>query len=332
MLALADLAAAQWGMVTTAQAAGVGVTALRLSRMTRDGYLSRMRHGVYKIAGTPGHPHDEVRAAWLATDTRLTRAERLEHDEPGVAVSHRSAAVIHRLGDMDADLIELTAETRRQPRDPGVRVHRGNVSAQRWTLVDGLPVTTVLATIEDLAAAGLDGSHLAGVVRDALGRDLVDPDALQDVLRPYAHRYGAPIGDAEKMIDGLLQQAAPSRATLRAASPAVNAQLAQALSAADWVADASRATAVFKDAVSAAERWQDQTRPLRESYAAIQRSIDAAGVIKPDTLAALRDVVAKASAGIDPETAATMQRIVEAAARAQAVQQQHLPSSTGGGK
>lgn len=228
ILAVADLAAAQWGMLTTPQAAAVGVSALQLSRLTQDGYLSRLRHGVYKITGTPGHPHDDIRAAWLATDTRHTRAQRLEHDEPGVIVSHRSAAQVHQLGDLDADRIDLTDQTRRQTRDPSVRIHRGDTTADRWTLVDGLPTTTVLATIQDLADTQIDGSHLAGIVRDALGQDLVDPDALQIALRPYAHRYGAPIGDADQLIDDILHQAGPSRATIRAARTAVTSELAQA--------------------------------------------------------------------------------------------------------
>lgn len=228
MLAVSDLASAQWGMVTTAQAATIGVTVVRMSRWNREGFLSRLRHGVYKVAGSPGHPHDDIRSAWLATEPRLTRAQRLLHDAPDVVVSHRSAAVIHRLGDLDADRIELMSETRRQPRDPGVLVHRGDITAGRWTLVDGLPVTTVLATVVALATARIDGSHLASIVRDALGQDLVDPEALETELRPLAHRYGAPFGDAAALVDDLLRQAAPSRATVRAASQVVRAELARA--------------------------------------------------------------------------------------------------------
>jgi len=205
ILTLAGIAAGQWGLLTTQQARQAGVTYQQLSRLTGEGFLERLRPGVYRLAGTASHIADPVRVAWLAADPTRTVHDRLDDSVVDV-VSHRSAALLHRLGDLDADVVEFTSAARRQPRDKYVRLHRGDVPEQDRVILDGLPVTTVLRTISDLASAHLDGGHLAGVLRDALARGEVAPDMLTEVLRPYAHRYGHPIGDAEGLVVTLLRQ------------------------------------------------------------------------------------------------------------------------------
>jgi hypothetical protein len=79
-----------------------------------------------------------------------------------------------------------------------------------WTVVDGLPVTTVLRTVADLAEVRIDGGHLARVVRDALTIKLVDDQDLIAVLRAHAHRYGAPMGDGKSLLVRFLQESGVS--------------------------------------------------------------------------------------------------------------------------
>lgn len=215
ILRVADVAASQWGLITTAQAAEVGQSPQAVARLARQGVLERLTHGVYRLAGTPADPQDDLRAAWLALDPRRMAGERLADEVPEV-VSHRSAAQLLGLGDLDADRYEFTVPGRRQSRRPGIRFHRGRLSRSDWTVVDGLPVTTPLRTIDDLAAGRLDGGHLAGVVRDALTTSHVDPDLLTIVLRPHAHRYGAPLGDGVALLRRLLVEAGVPEAARRA--------------------------------------------------------------------------------------------------------------------
>jgi hypothetical protein len=215
VLDLADLAAEQWGLVTTAQARGVGVPAQAVARLMNQGALERMSHGVYRVAGAPPAPSDGLRAAWLALDPQRTAAERLRDDPPEV-VSHRSAAALHDLGDLEADRIEFTVARRRQSRRPDVRFHRGEVGDGEWTLLDGLPVTTVVRTVGDLAAARIDGGHLASVVGDALTVKQVDADELVEVLRPHAYHYGVAMGDGEALVSRFLQESGVSRSTEKA--------------------------------------------------------------------------------------------------------------------
>lgn len=168
--------------------------------------LERLRHGVYRAAGVPAGPHDELRAAWLALEPAKTVGARLA--DPGVeVVSHRSAALLHQLGDLDADYLEFTTRTRKQTRDRQVRLHRRLLEPQEWTLALGLPVTTVLTTIRDLAAAQIDGGHLAGVVRDAVTDHHLGVDEVAGVLSLYAHHYGAPLGQGAVLLQRMLEMA-----------------------------------------------------------------------------------------------------------------------------
>lgn len=205
-LDLSDLAAEQWGLVTAAQARSLDVTPQALARYARQGILERLVHGVYRIAGSPPSPVDDLRAAWLALDPARRALDRRRDARPAV-VSFRSAAAVHGLGDLAADATEFTVSGRKQTRRPDVRIHRGELDRGDWTIVDGLPVTTALRTIQDLASARIDGGHLASVVRDALTRQLVDDDQVAEALRAHAHQYGAMMGDGDALVSRFLGEA-----------------------------------------------------------------------------------------------------------------------------
>jgi predicted transcriptional regulator of viral defense system len=218
ILDIADLAGEQWGLVTTAQATVAGISGPTMSRLAREGVLQRLGHGVYKIAGSGYDPRDELRAAWLMLSPKQTASERLAQEPIDAVVSHRSAARLHELGDLEADLFEFTVTGRKQSRRRDVRIHvrKTSLPSDAWSLTGGLPVTTVITTIEDLAASHTDGGHLAGVVRDAIATAVVDLDRLSEVLRPYAHRYGAPLGDGQTLIRRFLAEAGLPRTTEQA--------------------------------------------------------------------------------------------------------------------
>ena len=213
-VALAEISAEQWGLITTAQAAAVGISRKALGRFADRGVLERYGHGVYRVAGTPADPRDELRAAWLALDPARVAGIRLRDEIPAV-VSHRSAAHLHQLGDLDADRHEFTLAGRRQTRRTDVRLHKATLSTADWVLVDGLPCTTEIRTIADLAVDRTDGGHLAGIVRDALTVRHVKIDHLAKALAPHAARYGAPAGDGEALLTRFLDEAGVPEVTLR---------------------------------------------------------------------------------------------------------------------
>ncbi len=222
---LADLAESQWGLLTTAQAATVGVDSKQLQRLVEHGLLVRLRYGVYRLAGVPDSPTEPLRAEWLALEPARTVGDRLGDDVPLGVVSHRSAADLHSLGDLDADYLEFTIPARRGTRSPDVRFHRATLTPDEWTLVDGLPVTTPARTIGDLAAARTDGGHLASVVRDALLRG-ASADEIAEGLRPYAHRYGAPVDNGSALINHFIALAGVPESSLALSVPALEPLIA----------------------------------------------------------------------------------------------------------
>ncbi|WP_063915534.1 type IV toxin-antitoxin system AbiEi family antitoxin domain-containing protein [Nocardia salmonicida] len=222
---LAKLAESQWGLLTTAQAATIDIDTKQLQRLVDHAMLIRLRHGVYRLVGVPESPVESIRAEWLALEPARTVGDRLSDDVPIGVVSHRSAADLHGLGDLDADYLEFTVPTRRGSRNPDVRFHRTLLTAGEWSLVDGLPVTTPTRTIGDLAFARTDGGHLASVVRDALMQG-ASADEIVRKLRPYAHRYGAPVDNGSALLNYFITQAGVPESSLALTAPVLEPLLA----------------------------------------------------------------------------------------------------------
>lgn len=191
---LEELGADQWGLVTTGQAESYGVTRVALGRLHADEIIHRVRRGVYALPSAGHGPLQGVRAAWLATSPRVTAAARVQRGDD-VVVSHVSAASVHGLGDLIPSVHEFSSSRRRQSTHPDVRFHRREVVDEDRAIVDGLPVTSVLRTVESLASAGTDLDHLADVVRDSLAKPEVRPGPLARRLDRVAHLYGHEGGD-----------------------------------------------------------------------------------------------------------------------------------------
>ena len=200
----AELATTQWGLFTTAQARSAGMHPKHIADLIDAGAVHRIRHGVHRINGAPWHPHEDLRAAWLALDPALSVGERLAHQPISCAVSHRSAARLLQLGDIDADLLEFTIPRRRQSRLPDQRFHTGILDVGDTELVDGLPVTTAARIIDDLAGGLLDGGHLAGIIRDALATSRITEENAAQILDRHSRRYGHPRRNGRRLLEHLL--------------------------------------------------------------------------------------------------------------------------------
>lgn len=204
---LAELSSSQWGMVTTAQAAALGVGRLDLSRLTEAGHLERLAHGVYRDAGAPAEEFESLRAAWLGADPSASADERLRDLAGGVVVMGESAASLHRVGDLPADRHEFSAPARRQSQRSEIRYRRRELEARDVTIAHGLPVTTVERTIADLVEARTDLSLVAHVLRDAARTRRLDDDRLVELLGPLATRNGLGKGDGAALLGRLKELA-----------------------------------------------------------------------------------------------------------------------------
>lgn len=213
----------QWGLVTTAQAYEAGVSKMHLSRLAERGTVQRVRHGVYALPSADTGPLQGLRAAWLATGSQPAG------NQPLAVVSGESAAAVYGLGDVLASKYEFTAAVRRQTTQPDIRYRKRDLPDGDVAWVDGLPVTSVARTVNDLAAGGTDFDHLAAVVRDAVATTDVTSDSLVQALEPAAERFGSPDGNA--MLAALLKAAGfrPDTGLLELAAPELREKLFRAL-------------------------------------------------------------------------------------------------------
>ena len=200
--ALSAVAAEQGGLVTSAQAAKVGVTPLALSRLTEKGLLERVSHGVYAFSVSPDL-NRTIRGEWLALAPDVFVADRLRDPSLGV-VSHTSAAVVHDLGDFLEPKHEFTMPSRRQSRRP-IRIHRGDLTSDDVTIADGMLVTTPQRTVADLVADFRDLEHVSRVVRDALRRDRCTVSSIAARLDQLAPTRG--FRDGHDLVDFLMETA-----------------------------------------------------------------------------------------------------------------------------
>ena len=147
---LLELASRQHGCFSRRQAlnAGVGDDAIK-QRLNAARWLW-LAPGVY---GLPGWPGSWMRSLWAA---------HLDVG-PHSVVSHEAAATLHQLTSFRAGALTLTVPHGDHQRVGEATVHQSrDLAASHCTVVGGLPVTTVVRTLVDLAA-------ITGPARLALG-------------------------------------------------------------------------------------------------------------------------------------------------------------------
>jgi predicted transcriptional regulator of viral defense system len=163
---LFQIAEAQAGYFTTAQAQALGIARAQLSRYVAAGKLERSRHGVYRLAPFPRVPHEDLFIAWLAAG-------------PDAVISHDSALAIYELSDALPAHVHLTVPRTASHRRPGYRLHTSRITPAEITHYGGLQVTTVARTIADIACDGLADDLVIQAVQEAVARGLATPEQLR---------------------------------------------------------------------------------------------------------------------------------------------------------
>jgi hypothetical protein len=153
---VAELAAAQHGVVTRAQAAELGFPRDRLRSRLRAGIVDEPRPNVLRIAGSRRGWHQDVQIACLAYDA---------------AAALRTAGRLQQLdGLLDASVVELMVVQGRHRHVPGIEFHRArDLDPCDVTMVDGIPTTSVARTLCDLGAV-CDADLVERALDDALRR------------------------------------------------------------------------------------------------------------------------------------------------------------------
>jgi predicted transcriptional regulator of viral defense system len=163
---LYSLAESQGGHFTAADAKAVGYGYPLQHFHVRRGRWIRVDRGTYRLKHFPSGAHEDLIRWWLWSRKR------------GV-ISHESAAAVYEIGDLLPTAAHLTVPpTFRKRLTAGVVLHRASLQSGDVEVRDGIPLTTPLRTVLDLAKARLDPERLAAVVKDALRKGLIDRGAL----------------------------------------------------------------------------------------------------------------------------------------------------------
>jgi len=194
---IADIAACQWGMVTTAQARLHGVARANLAHRVRTGELERTDHyGVYRLAAAPSSPLDDLRAAWRSTNPAALASERTASLRPDAVIASAAAAMVHGIGDVYPAPYRIIVPGRRQSAKGAINYSWRALDSRDVEVVDGLPITTRERTIVDLLVDEGDVSIAADALSDALrGQYDLDETRLAELLAPNAERLGRVQGD-----------------------------------------------------------------------------------------------------------------------------------------
>jgi very-short-patch-repair endonuclease len=133
------IAERQHGNVTRAQLDAVGLTRNEIDERHEQGWLIRRHVGVYAV----GHVPRTRESRWLAAVLALGA---------GAVLSHVAAGALWGLL-RGAAIIELIVPTTAgRPKRDGIVVHRQRLPASHVTVHRGIPVTTPIRTLLDLAS------------------------------------------------------------------------------------------------------------------------------------------------------------------------------------
>lgn len=170
---IAQIATEQHGVVTRRQMLQAEITHREIGARLRNGSLIRVHRGVFRV----GHVAPSTEATYLAAVFACGE---------GALLSHAAAANLWKILKGRPPIPEVTAPTER--RIEGVRTHHSrNMDRRDCTVLSGIPVTTVAATVVRLAATlSLDAlsrvCHEAGVLYKLTPRQVDEIFARQPIV------------------------------------------------------------------------------------------------------------------------------------------------------
>jgi hypothetical protein len=213
---LADLGTREWGVVTHGELLAAELTAGQIRQAREVGSLLVEYRGVYRV----GHRAPSLEAGYLAA---------VKACGTGAVLSGKAAAYLWAILKGKPPPPEVTAPTERRVR--GLKPRRRLLPRADITVRRGIPVTTVAATIVDLAP-GLTREQLARVCHEAGVLHHTTPGQVEAVLATRYRPAGAPklrdvmYGDVhvllskveERFIELLCEEGLPLPVTNRVAS------------------------------------------------------------------------------------------------------------------
>jgi hypothetical protein len=187
---LAALAERQHGLITTQQAASIGVGPSSIRYRVRKGRWRPLGDGVYAISGAPPTWEQAVMAAVLSC-------------RPWAAASHRTAAYLWGLIDRRPEAIEIVVPRDRRRRRSIVVHQSRDLSAEHITRHRHVPVTTPVRTFVDIGCEA--GRRVTEDVLDgSLRRGLFTLDDAGELITRLGRRGRNGVGVAREIVAGRL--------------------------------------------------------------------------------------------------------------------------------
>lgn len=167
---LADLAAENYGYLTTEQVEEAGIDPHRLLELARRGQLEHRVQALYRLPLIPPTPLDAYREATL-----------WPRGSEGV-ISHATALDLYGLGDADPAKIHLTLPRAHRPRREVPRqyvLHHEDLPPEEVRLYEGIPAVTPAKAIRQSRRLGPE--LLRAAIEDGLRRGLLRPREAEDL-------------------------------------------------------------------------------------------------------------------------------------------------------
>lgn len=198
---ITELASDQWGLVTNQQGERFGISRLKLSRLAKDGLLTRIRSGVYLDSGSQLGDETYIRAQWLSFRPAQLAHERLKQPERDVVVAGQTASWLYGAGEFLPSPHLFYSSERTQKQVQGIKVLRRTLDRNQIRIVNGLPLTSPERTIHDLLRQGFDLESVKSAVSDmaSIGIDL---DKLLAPIKEISRKTGI---ESSRLRDTLAQ-------------------------------------------------------------------------------------------------------------------------------
>ncbi|NNN16633.1 MAG: type IV toxin-antitoxin system AbiEi family antitoxin domain-containing protein [Acidimicrobiaceae bacterium] len=177
---ITELASAQEGYFTRAQAHELGIDDAGLRRALLSSRLSQPHRGVYRFAGAPIHSHEKLWAAWMGIDPIQPLWEK--RSNPHALVFGPSALAVFGVGSVPSSLHSFAVDRLRRTRHDDTKLFHRKWVRKDFQLVQGMAVARIEWCIAELHKVGLDPTYLNDVLRDARWRNLIDEDYLQECI------------------------------------------------------------------------------------------------------------------------------------------------------
>ncbi len=186
-----DLVGTQCGVISRSQALAAGMTRAAIDWRLRAERWSKLGPGVYLVRTGPPTRQAELWRAILQAG-------------PHAALSHQTAAELHKLTDRPSSLIHVTIPGPRRAMPPaGVVVHRSSRLAQAVHPTLQPPRTRIEETVLDLVPLSATSDEALSVICAACQRGLTVPELITQAMTARKKlRWRAELAEALGQISG----------------------------------------------------------------------------------------------------------------------------------